>query len=383
MTSATCADPAATASAAAFSASIPACVEPEVSAPPACEVQPSAAARIAWLGPSAKGGRAVPQKSASTWFGVDARRRERGRAGFPREREGVLVGWAHGHLASTTTASPRRRDVGGRQAPARCRGTDAEQSDRHQSLPSVGSQSVAPPTTGPRGDRRDPEPRVTSGTLPRSGGVAEWFRQGPAKPRTRVRFPSPPRVRTGRRGWSAAGRRQRRALAVVARGFGFDGRTERVGRDELVASARRAASARRTRARPGRARRGAAAASSASSASATTLSARLFGDFAGPLAHAFDRLFGDLQDVAGGLADGGRKGLVDHGWPFDRASARQSSRCVKRLKPRVCRSPRGARDSTPARRPAGAAGCARGRRSERGSAGRGRPCGARTRTAGG
>src|SRR6202789_3334335 len=25
------------------------------------------------------------------------------------------------------------------------------------------------------------------------GGVAEWFRQGPAKPSTRVRFPSPPR----------------------------------------------------------------------------------------------------------------------------------------------------------------------------------------------
>src|ERR1700744_4950558 len=25
------------------------------------------------------------------------------------------------------------------------------------------------------------------------GGVAEWFRQGPAKPCTRVRFPSPPR----------------------------------------------------------------------------------------------------------------------------------------------------------------------------------------------
>ena len=24
------------------------------------------------------------------------------------------------------------------------------------------------------------------------GGVAEWFRQGPAKPRTRVRFPAPP-----------------------------------------------------------------------------------------------------------------------------------------------------------------------------------------------
>src|SRR5258707_7490846 len=26
------------------------------------------------------------------------------------------------------------------------------------------------------------------------GGVAEWLRQGPAKPCTRVRFPSPPRI---------------------------------------------------------------------------------------------------------------------------------------------------------------------------------------------
>ena len=27
-----------------------------------------------------------------------------------------------------------------------------------------------------------------------NGGVAEWFRQGPAKPCTRVRFPPPPRA---------------------------------------------------------------------------------------------------------------------------------------------------------------------------------------------
>src|SRR5688572_30570026 len=29
---------------------------------------------------------------------------------------------------------------------------------------------------------------------PTPGGVAEWLRQGPAKPCTRVRFPSPPRT---------------------------------------------------------------------------------------------------------------------------------------------------------------------------------------------
>ena len=36
-------------------------------------------------------------------------------------------------------------------------------------------------------DRLEP-----AGNLAAPGGVAEWFRQGPAKPRTRVRFPPPP-----------------------------------------------------------------------------------------------------------------------------------------------------------------------------------------------
>ena len=68
---------------------------------------------------------------------VDVARLDPGRVegrgtGFPREREGVLVGWTDRDLAATTTASPRRRDVSGRQAPARRRGTDTEQSDRHQ-----------------------------------------------------------------------------------------------------------------------------------------------------------------------------------------------------------------------------------------------------------
>jgi hypothetical protein len=34
------------------------------------------------------------------------------------------------------------------------------------------------------------------------GGVAEWLRQGPAKPCTRVRFPSPPRGRLAQ--WESA-----------------------------------------------------------------------------------------------------------------------------------------------------------------------------------
>ena len=49
--------------------------------------------------------------------------------------------------------------------------------------------------------------RVRSGprtTLVVSGGVAEWFRQGSAKPWTRVRFPSPPpKESAGQRGDSA------------------------------------------------------------------------------------------------------------------------------------------------------------------------------------
>src|SRR6188474_357836 len=34
----------------------------------------------------------------------------------------------------------------------------------------------------------------TRGMVPAPGGVAEWLRQGPAKPCTRVRFPPPPRA---------------------------------------------------------------------------------------------------------------------------------------------------------------------------------------------
>ena len=41
---------------------------------------------------------------------------------------------------------------------------------------------------------------IGSRQVPRPGGVAEWHRQGPAKPCTRVRFPPPPRRPAGARG---------------------------------------------------------------------------------------------------------------------------------------------------------------------------------------
>src|SRR5262245_51165809 len=65
ITSAIWADPAATASAATVNASMPACVEPDNKAPPACGEHPSAEVRTARLGPSAYGGRDVPQYTAS------------------------------------------------------------------------------------------------------------------------------------------------------------------------------------------------------------------------------------------------------------------------------------------------------------------------------
>ena len=68
-TSATRALPAATASAAPRSASIPEWGEPLVSAPPAWCESPMAVASTAWLGPSANGGRVVPHQSPSTPVG--------------------------------------------------------------------------------------------------------------------------------------------------------------------------------------------------------------------------------------------------------------------------------------------------------------------------
>src|SRR6516225_1100720 len=44
--------------------------------------------------------------------------------------------------------------------------------------------------------------RFVSRQRGRSGGVAEWLRQGPAKPCTRVRFPPPPRGRLAQ--WESA-----------------------------------------------------------------------------------------------------------------------------------------------------------------------------------
>src|ERR1017187_5566492 len=43
-----------------------------------------------------------------------------------------------------------------------------------------------------------------------TGGVAEWLRQGPAKPCTRVRFPPPPRGRLAQ--WESASLTPKRSL---------------------------------------------------------------------------------------------------------------------------------------------------------------------------
>ena len=69
ITSATRAVPAATASTPAPSASMPAWAEPALSVPEIVRAQPNAAAKNAKLGPSAKGGRLVPQNSPSTASG--------------------------------------------------------------------------------------------------------------------------------------------------------------------------------------------------------------------------------------------------------------------------------------------------------------------------
>ena len=68
-TNTTRADPAPIASAPAFRASIPAWGEPHNSAPCTLPARPSAATKNARLGPSANGGRLVPQKIASTASG--------------------------------------------------------------------------------------------------------------------------------------------------------------------------------------------------------------------------------------------------------------------------------------------------------------------------
>src|SRR6185437_9738252 len=60
-------------------------------------------------------------------------------------------------------------------------------------------------------------PEVISG-WPRAirGGMAEWFRQGPAKPCTRVRFPLPPRGRLAQRE-SASLTRKRSQVQILYR----------------------------------------------------------------------------------------------------------------------------------------------------------------------
>ena len=59
-----------------------------------------------------------------------------------------------------------------------------------------------------------------AGNLAAPGGVAEWFRQGPAKPRTRVRFPPPPP--------SVARLRAREARTTTRRGSLSPGRNPRL-----------------------------------------------------------------------------------------------------------------------------------------------------------
>ena len=101
-----------------------------------------------------------------------------------------------------------------------------------------------------------------------------------------------------------------------------------------------------------------------------------------PTAHAVDRLSGDLDDLTGGLADRGRKSLVDHGLPFDRGPrARVFPMCQAVETTGVSLAAWSARTRSPRRR-VGAGDRARGRRSGTGSAVPGCPCAARTRTSG-
>ena len=108
-TSAMRADPAATASAAAVSASIPACVEPARSAPPTCgRAAKRGAEHAGSVLPRTAGGR-FPRRARRLCGSMPAAV-ERGSGRFPREREGVLVGWTHRRVAATAACpTPRRR----------------------------------------------------------------------------------------------------------------------------------------------------------------------------------------------------------------------------------------------------------------------------------
>ena len=115
-TRATRAEPAATASHAPSSASIPASVEPLVSAPATSSRRPSAAASIERLGPSANGGRLVPHHKPSTSVesaGLDAppapRRR---RSAFPPcscvPRRGDVAGCDQRQDGASSPGGPER-----------------------------------------------------------------------------------------------------------------------------------------------------------------------------------------------------------------------------------------------------------------------------------
>ncbi len=67
-------------------------------------------------------------------------------------------------------------------APVRCTHRDRPAGRNELGFPVLADPHLA--------GRRVPADRLAA----RRGGVAEWFRQGPAKPRTAVRFRPPPRV---------------------------------------------------------------------------------------------------------------------------------------------------------------------------------------------
>src|SRR5204862_1324735 len=116
---------------------------------------------------------------------VDVRGAKRSRRCFPREGERVFVGCADRDLPSAG-ASPRGTHVACRETKRRCRGADSQQSADRSSGHRCSIESAG-------GSVRKADSIVrSSGTLARSGGVAEWPRQRSAKPSTRVRFPPPP-----------------------------------------------------------------------------------------------------------------------------------------------------------------------------------------------
>ena len=117
--------------------------------------RPSAAARNAWLGPSANGGRVVPHQRPSTASGSMPAAASAAVAGLPREGEGVLVGRAHGDLApaparpqAAPTSAAASRSAGAAAPTARIRTGVLT-----RRLPSVAPMIRASPAASPRNHR--------------------------------------------------------------------------------------------------------------------------------------------------------------------------------------------------------------------------------------